>query len=116
MCIRDRLNGIVDNVCISHDLTIVKSDVSSNSNELMEGSDQSMSVYPNPSNTGVFNVSFKIPQKTEILVYNIAGEVVLSQSIETAYFLLDLSKQPKGMYILKTIAGNETIVSRIVRD
>lgn len=64
---------------------------------LDDNNDDNISVYPNPSNNGIFSINMKVPQSWE--VYNMAGVKVLSG---TGHFV-DLSTSPKGMYLLKTL-------------
>jgi hypothetical protein len=57
----------------------------------------SIQVYPNPS-SGVFMIS----AKTNIEVYNLVGELVLTENKATS---IDLTAAPKGMYFVKLNGG-----------
>jgi hypothetical protein len=50
-------------------------------------------VYPNPS-TGIFTIS----AKANIEVYNIVGDLILSENNVTS---IDLTAVPKGMYFVR---------------
>jgi hypothetical protein len=57
----------------------------------------SIQVYPNPS-SGVFMIS----AKTNIEVYNLVGELVLTENNATS---IDLTAATKGMYFVKLNGG-----------
>ena len=54
-------------------------------------------LYPNPS-TGIFTIS----AKANIEVYNIVGDLILSENNATS---IDLTAAPKGMYFVKLNGG-----------
>ena len=67
----------------------------------------SINVYPNPSN-GIFNVgvSSKGQGISEIQVYNMLGEQVLTKTLRSAQGdnAVDLSNQPNGIYLYRVIS------------
>jgi hypothetical protein len=56
-----------------------------------------LKIYPNPS-TGIFTIS----AKANIEVYNIVGDLILSENNVTS---IDLTVAPKGMYFVKLNGG-----------
>lgn len=86
--------------------------VSSHNEELANAT----KVYPNPSN-GIFNIDFA--SKTDVSkieVYDEKGSLILSKVDETIGNTIDITKQPKGMYIVKIYTKNETIIKKIIRS
>ena len=73
-----------------------------------------ITVYPNPSK-GIFELR-DITEVMHIEVYTITGQRVLSQS-STESTRLDLSQQPKGIYLLKLSQnGTEAAQYKLIRD
>jgi predicted metalloenzyme YecM len=74
-------------------------------------------IYPNPAHDKIV-IAFDKAVKTAISVENINGRKViaknLSQSLNNTE--IDLTTLPKGVYILKLIIDNNTIVRKIVKD
>ena len=76
-------------------------------------------IYPNPSNTGVFNVEllFNQTSNVQLEVYNINGELVKGETlsnIKEASTNLDLSNFDSGIYVVRIISGNNVVNKRIV--
>lgn len=65
-----------------------------------ENSSNVISVYPNPSN-GLFTVNFNTTVQGIITVFDLNGQVLVEQMINTATMNLDLSALSNGNYILK---------------
>jgi len=73
-----------------------------------------ITVYPNPSK-GIFELR-DITEVMHIEVYTITGQRILSQS-STESTRLDLSQQPKGIYLLKLSQnGTEAAQYKLIRD
>lgn len=73
-----------------------------------------MSIAPNPSN-GNFIITLPGSASHDVEVVDLLGEVVYSKSgIADATLSVDLSTQPKGIYIVKCKVGTELFVQRIV--
>lgn len=75
---------------------------------------------PNPSK-GLFNLSFRAEGKaTNIEVYNMAGQRVYQQSLTkfdgTYNGQLDLSKEPKGEYLLRITQGSEQFSQKVLKQ
>lgn len=89
-------------------------EISYNDKELTN--DDDTKVYPNPSN-GIFNIDFTSKMEvSKIEVYDEKGSLILSKAKEEVGNTIDLTKQPKGMYIVKIYTKNETIVKKIIRS
>ncbi len=76
----------------------------------------STKVYPNPSN-GVFNVEIgSVSGSPQIYIYNVLGQEVSSSKLNTLQTNINLSSQPKGVYIYKieTTTGSPTSTGRII--
>ncbi|MBL0047470.1 MAG: leucine-rich repeat domain-containing protein [Bacteroidetes bacterium] len=79
--------------------TTINSFVLPNSiNELQENE---ISIYPNPGN-GMFTVSSKSVKDANLKISNVLGEVVYQMQLQkNKAALIDLSNQPKGVYVLR---------------
>nr|WP_294862458.1 T9SS type A sorting domain-containing protein [uncultured Fluviicola sp.] len=70
-------------------------------------------IYPNPSN-GIFHIQF--PESVEeVYVYTISGLQVAHETNPNANWSLDLSSQPKGVYILKRNNGDQSGYSKLMK-
>lgn len=69
------------------------------------------SVYPNPCN-GVFTFLQNKTARTEIEIHTLVGELVYKTNITNEQTTIDLSIQPKGIYILKTIVNNKNLTNK----
>ncbi|MBI1183241.1 T9SS type A sorting domain-containing protein [bacterium] len=73
-----------------------------------------LSVSPNPSN-GIFNVLFSEPQTGSLVVYNYQGkEVYRNNQLATTRETLNLSNQPKGVYLVRITNQTTTETVQIV--
>ena len=81
---------------------------------------QDFKASPNPSK-GLFNLSFRAEGKaTNIEVYNMAGQRVYQQSLTkfdgTYNGQIDLSKEPKGEYLLRITQGSEQYSQKVLKQ
>ncbi|MBE0663289.1 MAG: T9SS type A sorting domain-containing protein [Bacteroidales bacterium] len=79
--------------------------------------DNFFKVYPNPT-TGLFNLEL-VQTTSAILVeiYSLMGEQILKQSVSGHYlYEFDLSGQPRGVYIVRVISGDEMGIQRVIRQ
>ncbi|MCW3103008.1 MAG: hypothetical protein JWO09_1448 [Bacteroidetes bacterium] len=76
--------------------------------------DVNLSVYPNPG-TGMYNVSLSgISGKVQkVEVYSLLGKLLLSDQFAGSSTVIDLSAQPKGIYILRL---NGSLNRRLVKQ
>lgn len=81
---------------------------------------QDFKASPNPSK-GLFSLSFRAEGKaTNIEVYNMAGQRVYQQSLTkfdgTYNGQIDLSKEPKGEYLLRITQGSEQYSQKMLKQ
>lgn len=76
-------------------------------------------VYPNPT-TGNFTLALSSDdslQPSELEIYSILGERLLQQRLQgQQQYMLDLSLNPRGIYLIRVIRGNEMKVERIIKQ
>ena len=76
----------------------------------------SAQVYPNPMIDGKTNIS-GLKGKNTVAVYNLLGEMIMTQNSETETVTLNLSNQAKGVYVVRvTDASNKSREIKIVKD
>ncbi len=77
----------------------------------INGNGSSVDIYPNPSN-GLFTVqSLVVSNKWSVEVYNTLGQNVYSQfPIPNSKFLIDLSSQPNGVYLIRILGKDGILV------
>jgi len=76
-------------------------------------------IYPNPSNGRIYIELGNVFENTcDITVYNMQGQVVLSEKIlninHNSTLELNLSKQARGVYYIKLVSGNHVNYSKII--
>jgi len=103
----------IDNINIPGVITNVVNNIKNNT---------SVNVYPNPGN-GIFSfqlsgvIPVAIGSHCSVEVYNVLGQKVFSQfNIQNPTFNIDLSAQPKGVYIYKIYkeTGESLYTGRVV--
>jgi hypothetical protein len=77
-----------------------------------ELTESGMMVYPNPSN-GLFNIVSEGSANVSLEVYNLTGGLVTS-TIFTQNYTLDLSKFSKGVYFLHLNAEGKTQITKLI--
>lgn len=73
-----------------------------------------ISLHPNPSNNGLFELNTLNSTKTTIRVFNILGEQILAKEISAGKTMLDLSAEPNGNYFIRIQTDKENITKKIV--
>ena len=81
-----------------------------NLNDIIQHDVSEYSVLPNPTN-GYVNINVNQENLKSIKVYNIAGKEILSTSKHS----LDISSQPKGMYLFKITTENNIYTKRVIK-
>lgn len=71
-----------------------------------------ISVYPNPSN-GIFIL--ELETESQIEVYDLLGNVVLKETMQSGKHNLNISEKASGIYILKTTANGAARTMRLVK-
>jgi len=66
---------------------------------------------PNPNN-GIFTISQNNTTKTEIEIHNIVGELIYTTTTTMSQTTIDLSRQPKGIYFVRTTDTNKSVTNK----
>jgi hypothetical protein len=79
---------------------------------------ENLSVYPNPAKNELFIKSNNIKAGTLAYfeMYNIAGEIVLSQNINQNNMKVDLNGLSQGLYLLKTNVEGVVSTVKIIKE
>ena len=73
-----------------------------------------VNVYPNPNN-GQFNIELTNNEETTLIeVYDLMGKQVFTQNTNETIKKIDISDQPKGIYLVKITVGNEVFNEKII--
>ena len=73
---------------------------------------ESMKIYPNPSDDGVFYIRKNTNNENiKIAVYTIKGQLLFSKANEGSF---NLSSYEKGIYIVKVITDNGSMTQKIL--
>ncbi len=71
-------------------------------------------IYPNP-NAGHFNIELKNNvENTLVEVYDLMGKKVFTQNYVSTKFTIDITNQPKGIYLVKMITDNQVLEKKII--
>ncbi|GAA4773624.1 MULTISPECIES: T9SS type A sorting domain-containing protein [Flavobacterium] len=73
-----------------------------------------ISVYPNPTN-GVFKININ-EENANYKIYNSNGNIVQSKFLIKDENLIDLSNEPKGIYLINIHIKNKIILKKIVKQ
>jgi hypothetical protein len=75
-------------------------------------------IYPNPTR-GELKVeiaNFDFSLKSAIYIYNTAGNLITQQSPASDTNIIDLLRQPNGMYIMKIVLGEKTSEWKVIKE
>jgi concanavalin A-like lectin/glucanase superfamily protein/type IX secretion system substrate protein len=75
---------------------------------------EKISIYPNPSNGNFIIQLPSNPHNASISIYTVLGENVFKSEINNQKTILDISKQPSGMYFVKILDGEKVYSEKIV--
>lgn len=70
-------------------------------------------IYPNPS-SGIFYVSGENIQSYKVFIYNVLGEKIFEINCKDNNTLINLTRQPKGIYFVNIDNGKEVISKKMV--
>tara|TARA_R110001592_G_scaffold102109_3_gene288476 strand:+ start:3087 stop:4439 length:1353 start_codon:yes stop_codon:yes gene_type:complete len=75
--------------------------------------DKKFAIYPNPT-TGILNIKFTKEQTHQIDIIDCQGKNVYQQTVVKNNLKIDLDILPKGIYLVKVSANNETSIQKII--
>ena len=67
-------------------------------------------VYPNPTRG---NLNINAEGMTNVSLYNMMGQKVFEQDIESDEYVLDMTSMTNGVYMLKVVSRNGEMTQRI---
>ena len=103
----------INNIQPNQAITIQEGNgVLSTSNELIDD----FRIYPNPSQTGVYQFANLSSEKYTIQIYTTSGKLVLSKTIRNNRDQLELNTFSKGIYIAKIISKNGTLIKKLIHN
>jgi hypothetical protein len=70
-------------------------------------------IYPNPTK-GLFTIEAK--DIRQVVIYDITGKLISDDKILKDYYEFDLANNPKGVYFVKIITENATVINKIVKN
>ncbi|MEA1876750.1 MAG: T9SS type A sorting domain-containing protein [Bacteroidota bacterium] len=74
-------------------------------------------VFPNPSN-GVFQIEFSASDKTELVITDLTGRVIIQENFESGQAVItksiNMSDQPKGLYLISLNTRSGKKVSKLL--
>lgn len=79
---------------------------------------EKIEIYPNPSN-GLFNVTLGNFIPEAITVYDLSGKIILTDknvTISNYSYLLNLSNAATGIYFVKIVSDDQSVVKRIIKN
>lgn len=82
---------------------------------------KNMNFYPNPTN-GKFNLKFELPEKgnTDVTIMSSDGKIIYNEKLDnfsgTYDKEMDISKESKGVYLVKVSQGKHAQVKKIVLE
>lgn len=82
-------------------------------NELVQEKD--VLLYPNPT-TGKISINSEMEIK-QVILYNSVGEILVNQAIEGKVGVVDISKLPEAIYLMKIeLKNNQTLVKKVIKN
>lgn len=105
----DTLNQLTS--CYSNEINV---DILTNISELEKNKDSEILVYPNPNN-GIFNIALStIKDEVQVTIYNLSGQQIEHLPLKDKG-IIDISKQPNGIYFVKVIHQHQVITQKIIK-
>jgi hypothetical protein len=71
-------------------------------------------IYPNPVKDNL-NIEFYEEGKKEILLISDNGSLIFHKQVNNSFMSIDLSEFKSGIYMLKLISDNHSIVKKIIK-
>lgn len=73
-----------------------------------------LSIYPNPNN-GIFNIALPtVKDEVQVSIYNLSGQQIKNITLKDKG-IIDISKQPNGVYFVKMIHQQKVITQKIIK-
>lgn len=79
-----------------------------------QAQDRTINVFPNPTN-GIVNVSGNANVILQLVIYDMTGKQIFSNTNFKKEMRIDLSKFPNGIYTLKTVTKNAVKTQLIIK-
>jgi len=76
---------------------------------------ENIKIYPNPS-TGLFYFISSEETQVQISIYNSNGSLIIHDNIVSNKWVIDLSDQPSGIYVLKVFSNNKTLTNKLIKQ
>lgn len=79
---------------------------------------RNLKIYPNPTRgeMAIEFVDFPENEKVQVSLYDINGSLILDETVESQFYLLDIEDKPNGNYILKLSLGKFQKTYQIVKQ
>jgi len=71
-------------------------------------------IFPNPTSKNIY-IRKNYTEKSEVLIYDMTGKLLLKNSFTEKEIIIDISKFPKGNYLIKTLSSNSEYSSVITK-
>jgi hypothetical protein len=81
--------------------------------EQLFGSENELSIYPNPANS---NVTIDFPEKATLEIINMEGQVIKSINADGNATTIDISGLANGVYFLKAKTEKGIVVKKLVKE
>ncbi len=81
----------------------------------IEGSDDNLKVYPNPS-VDYLHVDSKYLVDGKLEVVNLGGQTLISKTSNSNSLVVDVSALPSGMYFIKVSKGSQSFLKKFVKN
>ena len=83
---------------------------------ISEINENNIIIYPNPSSTGIFYIKINRAEKTQISIFDINGRNIISKNIDNNNNKIDISKEGKGLFLMKIQTDNSIIWKKIITN
>ncbi|MCQ2285670.1 MAG: thiol protease/hemagglutinin PrtT [Bacteroidales bacterium] len=84
-------------------------------NEIAEGSQHEIKIYPNPT-YGSVHITDDLQEAKQIQVFDMFGKMILQQEVNERQVTLDLSKFESGTYIVRILTSDGWLTSKILKN
>lgn len=71
-------------------------------------------VSPNPVSNGIITLTLDETMPSEVMIYNLNGQIVKSQNIENKVNTIDLNTFESGLYFVEVRNAKKTMVRRLI--